>query len=81
MQGNDIFPIPGTKRTKYLEQNVAAYEISKTLTQEEIAELEAAVPQHEVRPCRVGARVNPALMQGWVRPAPSYAAYVSALGP
>ena len=49
-QGDDVFPIPGTKRIKYLEQNVAAYEISKTLTKQEIADLEAAVPKHEVRP-------------------------------
>lgn len=47
-QGEDVFPIPGTKRVKYLEQNVAAYEISKTLTKQEIADLEAAVPKHEV---------------------------------
>jgi len=38
----------GTKRIKYLEQNVAAFEISKTLTEQEIADLEAAVPKHEV---------------------------------
>ena len=48
-QGDDVFPIPGTKRVKYLEQNVAAYEISKTLTKQELADLEAAVPKHEVR--------------------------------
>ena len=44
-----MFPIPGTKRVKYLEQNVEAYHISKTLTKEDLAELEAAVPKHEVR--------------------------------
>ena len=44
-----MFPIPGTKRVKYLEENVAAYEISKTLTPEELAELEAAVPADQVR--------------------------------
>ncbi len=49
-QGDDVFPIPGTKRVKYLEQNAEAYHISKTLTKEELAELEAAVPKHEVRP-------------------------------
>ena len=52
-QGEDVFPIPGTKRVKYLEQNVAAYAISKTLTKSELSELEAAVPADEVRllPC------------------------------
>ena len=38
----------GTKRIKYLEQNVAAFGISKTLTKQELADLEAAVPKHEV---------------------------------
>ncbi len=45
-KGNDHFPIPGTKRRKYLEENAAATDIS--LTAAEIAELEAAIPQHEV---------------------------------
>jgi aryl-alcohol dehydrogenase-like predicted oxidoreductase len=48
-QGEDVFPIPGTKRVKYLEQNAAAYAISKTLTKADLAELEAAVPAHEAR--------------------------------
>jgi aryl-alcohol dehydrogenase-like predicted oxidoreductase len=42
-QGNDIVPIPGTKQRKYLEENVAAAEI--TLTSEEIAQIEAVAPQ------------------------------------
>jgi len=41
-RGDDIVPIPGTKRREYLEQNVAAAAIE--LTGEEIAALEAAVP-------------------------------------
>ena len=49
-----MFPIPGTKRIKYLEQNVAAYEISKTLTKQELAELEAAVPKDQVSVLRGG---------------------------
>lgn len=44
-----MFPVPGTRRIEHLEQNVAAYEISRTLTEAELAELEAAVPAHEVR--------------------------------
>ncbi len=42
-KGEDLVPIPGTKRRKYLEENAAAAEI--TLTQAEIAELEAAFPE------------------------------------
>jgi aryl-alcohol dehydrogenase-like predicted oxidoreductase len=45
-QGKDIVPIPGTKRRKYLEENTAAASIN--LTSEEIAELEAAIPQEEI---------------------------------
>jgi aryl-alcohol dehydrogenase-like predicted oxidoreductase len=42
-QGEDIVPIPGTKRRTYLEENVAATEI--TLTEEELNRLEAVVPK------------------------------------
>jgi aryl-alcohol dehydrogenase-like predicted oxidoreductase len=35
-------PIPGTRRVKYLEENVAAAEI--TLTQDDLAALDAAAP-------------------------------------
>ncbi|KAL3470763.1 NADP-dependent oxidoreductase domain-containing protein [Aspergillus californicus] len=38
-QGDDVFPIPGTKRLKYLEENWAALSIS--LTKEEDAEIQA----------------------------------------
>ena len=41
-QGGDIVPIPGTKRRKYLEQNVAASQIE--LTEHELAELAEAMP-------------------------------------
>jgi aryl-alcohol dehydrogenase-like predicted oxidoreductase len=37
-QGEDVIPIPGTKRVKYLEENVAALDI--TLTDEDLAQLE-----------------------------------------
>jgi aryl-alcohol dehydrogenase-like predicted oxidoreductase len=53
-QGDDVVPIPGTKRRKYLEENAAAAEIS--LTPAEVAELEAAVPAGEI----VGDRYAPA---------------------
>lgn len=45
-KGEDIVPIPGTKRRKYLEENAKAADI--TLTPDDVAELEAAVPQDEV---------------------------------
>ncbi|WP_409294221.1 aldo/keto reductase [Peribacillus sp. SCS-26] len=41
-QGEDIVPIPGTKRRKYLEENIAAAEI--TLTDEELRQIDAAAP-------------------------------------
>ena len=41
-QGADIVPIHGTKRRKYLEENVGA--VALALTTEEIARLDAAVP-------------------------------------
>jgi len=45
-KGEDLVPIPGTKRRKYLEENAAAAEIR--LSPEEVAELEAAVPQDAI---------------------------------
>jgi aryl-alcohol dehydrogenase-like predicted oxidoreductase len=42
-QGEDIVPIPGTKRRKYLEENVAAVEI--TLTDEDLGRIEEAAPK------------------------------------
>ncbi len=41
-QGEDIVPIPGTKRVRYLEENAAAAEIA--LTAEELARIDAAAP-------------------------------------
>ena len=52
-KGNDVIPIPGTKRRKYLEENAAAVDIN--LTPAEISELEAAVPESEVEGGRYGA--------------------------
>jgi aryl-alcohol dehydrogenase-like predicted oxidoreductase len=46
-QGDDIIPIPGTKRRKYLEQNAEATEIQ--LSPEELAELDKAVPRGAIR--------------------------------
>jgi aryl-alcohol dehydrogenase-like predicted oxidoreductase len=41
-QGKDIVPIPGTKKRKYLEENVAALEIELTL--EDLARINEAAP-------------------------------------
>ncbi|EMD23364.1 aldo/keto reductase [Amycolatopsis azurea] len=45
-QGEDVVPIPGTKRRKYLEENVAA--VGLKLTTEDVAAVEAAVPADAV---------------------------------
>lgn len=45
-KGEDVVPIPGTKRRHYLEENAAAAEIH--LSGAEAAELEAAIPAKEV---------------------------------
>ena len=52
-KGQDMVPIPGTKRRKYLDENAAAADLQ--LTPDEVAELEAAVPQHEVAGDRYAA--------------------------
>jgi aryl-alcohol dehydrogenase-like predicted oxidoreductase len=41
-QGEDIVPIPGTKRVSYLEENVGA--VSITLSPEDLKALDAAIP-------------------------------------
>ncbi|MEU3769778.1 aldo/keto reductase [Amycolatopsis keratiniphila] len=45
-QGDDVVPIPGTKRRKYLEENVAS--VGLKLTAEDIAAIEEAVPADAV---------------------------------
>ncbi len=42
-QGDDIVPIPGTKRRKYLEENAGATEIE--LTEEELSRIDEAAPK------------------------------------
>jgi aryl-alcohol dehydrogenase-like predicted oxidoreductase len=42
-QGDDLVPIPGTKRRTYLEQNAAAADVE--LTVEELARIDAELPQ------------------------------------
>ncbi len=41
-QGDDVVPIPGTKRVAYLEENVAADDIA--LSRDELARIDAAAP-------------------------------------
>jgi aryl-alcohol dehydrogenase-like predicted oxidoreductase len=52
-KGDDIVPIPGTKRRKYIEENAAAADIH--LTADEIRELEAAIDPTEVAGDRYAA--------------------------
>ena len=52
-KGDDIVPIPGTKRRSYLEENVGAAAI--TLSAAEMARLDAALPPEAV----AGPRYNP----------------------
>ncbi|GAA5031879.1 aldo/keto reductase [Streptomyces siamensis] len=42
-QGDDLVPIPGTKRRTYLEQNAAAVDIE--LTKEDLARIDAELPE------------------------------------
>ncbi len=52
-RGDDIVPIPGTKRRKYLEENVAAADISLDAT--DMAELDAALAPDKI----AGPRYHP----------------------
>jgi aryl-alcohol dehydrogenase-like predicted oxidoreductase len=56
-KGDDLVPIPGTKRRKYLEEDAAAVDVH--LTPGDVAELEAAVPEDQV----AGGRYNEAAMR------------------
>ncbi|MGB0098814.1 MAG: aldo/keto reductase [Nocardioides sp.] len=51
-QGDDVAPIPGTKRVAYLEENVGAAAV--TLTADDLAALERAVPRGAVHGARYG---------------------------
>ncbi|MGW2638127.1 aldo/keto reductase [Streptomyces sp. NPDC001348] len=42
-QGEDLAPIPGTKRREYLEQNAAAIDVE--LTEEDLARIDAELPE------------------------------------
>ncbi len=51
-QGEDIVPIPGTKRRKYLEENAGAADV--TLTEEDLSLIEEAMPRGSVAGERYG---------------------------
>jgi aryl-alcohol dehydrogenase-like predicted oxidoreductase len=53
-KGDDFVPIPGTKRRRYLEENVAAAEIRLTL--DEMTALEAALAPEKISGPRYGER-------------------------
>ncbi len=52
-RGDDIVPIPGTKRRKYLEENLGALEVR--LTAEDLAGIEAVFPKGAVSGARYAA--------------------------
>ena len=49
-QGNDIVPIPGTKRRKYLQENIGALDV--TLTSKDLARIDEVVPEEAVAGAR-----------------------------
>jgi aryl-alcohol dehydrogenase-like predicted oxidoreductase len=51
-QGDDVAPIPGTKRVRYLEENVGAADVQ--LTEDDLTALEKAVPRDAVAGDRYG---------------------------
>jgi aryl-alcohol dehydrogenase-like predicted oxidoreductase len=54
-RGSDVVPIPGTKRVRYLEENVGAVDV--TLTPEDLAELDTLAER------AVGERYTPEMMR------------------
>ena len=55
-QGGDVVPIPGTKRRRYLEENLGALEVE--LTPDDLAAIEEVTPRGSV----AGDRYNPQMM-------------------
>jgi aryl-alcohol dehydrogenase-like predicted oxidoreductase len=55
-KGEDLVPIPGTKRRKYLEENIAA--VAVELSHDEVAALDRALPPEKV----AGPRYNEQMM-------------------
>lgn len=61
-----VFPIPGTKRIEYLEENFAANDVYLTLTDEEEKEMREAIEKAEVH----GTRYPVAMMGALVKDTP-----------
>ncbi|MFJ5636643.1 aldo/keto reductase [Streptomyces goshikiensis] len=52
-RGNDVVPIPGTRRRQYLEENLAALAVE--LSPEDLAAIEAAAPSEQIAGTRYDA--------------------------
>ncbi|MFD8867805.1 aldo/keto reductase [Streptomyces sp. NPDC059590] len=52
-QGDDVVPIPGTRRQRYLEENLAALDVE--LSAEDLAAIEAAAPPERIAGTRYDA--------------------------
>jgi len=65
-QGDDVVPIPGTKRRKYLEENLCALDVR--LTPEDLAGIEAVFPRGAVSGARYPAGTVGAQPQAQSRP-------------
>jgi len=50
VQGNDVIPIPGTKRRKYLQENIGALDVN--LTSKDLARMDEVSPQEAVAGAR-----------------------------
>jgi aryl-alcohol dehydrogenase-like predicted oxidoreductase len=57
-RGPDVVPIPGTKRVRYLEENLSALDV--TLSADDLAELDAVVPDGGAAGARYPAVYRPA---------------------
>jgi aryl-alcohol dehydrogenase-like predicted oxidoreductase len=58
-KGDDLVPIPGTKRRKYLEENIAAVDV--VLTPAQVSELDSVFPPSAAAAERYGANRMPLL--------------------
>jgi aryl-alcohol dehydrogenase-like predicted oxidoreductase len=56
-QGHDIVPIPGTKRRKYLDENLRSLDVR--LSEDELGRIEAKFPQGAA----AGTRYTPEMMR------------------
>jgi aryl-alcohol dehydrogenase-like predicted oxidoreductase len=66
MKQEQVFPIPGTKKIGYLEENLGANEVYLGLTDEEEKEVREAIEQAEVH----GTRYPVQMMGGLVKDTP-----------